>query len=110
MRKGAFTIACPRNHAHTDALNTHRSFLGRAIHLGMATAAASMLWEQSWSSDGRGGSTGHSMPGRSPRRISRHYWAKRLRQEHLIDDVGWSGETNVWDHHLQWPTHHRARR
>ena len=43
MRKVAITMACSHDHAHRDLSVTRRDFLGRAIHLGMATAAAS-LW------------------------------------------------------------------
>ena len=45
MRKVALTMACPHNQPLTDASITRRGFLGHAIHLGMATAAASMLLE-----------------------------------------------------------------
>ena len=43
MRKVAITMACSHDHVQRDLPVTRRDFLGRAIHLGMATTAAS-LW------------------------------------------------------------------
>jgi NitT/TauT family transport system substrate-binding protein len=45
MRKVALTMACPHTQRLTDTSITRRGFLGHAIHLGMATAAACMLFE-----------------------------------------------------------------
>jgi NitT/TauT family transport system substrate-binding protein len=45
MRKVAFAIACPHDHVHRDTPVTRRGFLRQSIHLGMATAAASILIE-----------------------------------------------------------------
>jgi NitT/TauT family transport system substrate-binding protein len=41
----ALTIACPHHHLLGDSCVTRRGFLGQAIHLRMATAAASMALE-----------------------------------------------------------------
>ena len=45
MRKVAIAMACPHDHLHCDTPVTRRGFLGRAIHLGIATATASLLLE-----------------------------------------------------------------
>jgi len=43
MRKVALAMACPHAHVHSGTSVTRRGFLGHAIHLSMATAAASVL-------------------------------------------------------------------
>jgi NitT/TauT family transport system substrate-binding protein len=43
VRKVALTIAWPHHHTLGDSSVTRRGFLGQAIHLSMATAAASMV-------------------------------------------------------------------
>jgi NitT/TauT family transport system substrate-binding protein len=56
MRKVALTSACPHHHILGDSCVTRRGFLGQAIHLGMAMAAASMVLEpQALSSLARAG-------------------------------------------------------